>query len=144
MAFNDDYKPFFENFHKNFVSKISNRDLANFSEKNVKFLLLSILFQNYLFLPISEPENSEGYIDIYLQRRSNLYPGIKMDWVWEIKYIKQSDSDDEKLIAEKKAEAIAQLQRYKSSNFFKDRTDVRYLAVVFVGKNDYFIEEVIS
>jgi hypothetical protein len=99
------------------------------------------LFQTTLYLPISEPENSEGYLDIYLQRRNNLYPGIKIEWVLEMKYIKQSDSENEKLIAEKKTEAIAQLQAYKNSNLLKDRSDVRYLAVVFVGKKNYYIKE---
>ena len=54
MAFEENYNPFFENFHKNFVSQISNRDLSDFSEKNIKFLLLSILFQNNIYLPISD------------------------------------------------------------------------------------------
>ena len=35
-----------------------------------------------------------------------------------------------------------QLQRYKSSSFFKDKTDVRFLSVVFIGKKDYSIEEI--
>ena len=141
MAFDNDYKPFFETFHKNFVSQISNRDLENFSEKNIKFLLLSILFQNNIYLPISETENSTGYSDIYLQRR-NLYPLVQIDWVWEIKYIKEKDSRKKAFIERKKTEAIKQLQRYKTSNLFKDRKDVRYLAVVFVGKKDYFIDEI--
>jgi hypothetical protein len=141
LAFDGDYKPFFETFHKNFVSRISFRDLQNFSEKNVKFLLLSILFQNNLYLPKSEPENSEGYVDIYLQRR-NLYPVLPIDWVLEIKYIKQGDAEKQSLVELKKTEAIEQLQRYKNSDSFKNRTDVRYLAVIFIGKTDYFIEEI--
>jgi len=142
MAFDNDYEPFFENFRKNFVSMISNRDLLRFSEKNIKFLLLSIFFQTNLYLPISEPENTGGYTDIYLQRRNNLYPGIKTDWILEIKYIKQSDSDNGNLIESKKNEAIEQLKRYKRSVHFIDRTDIRYLAVVFLGKKGAFIEEV--
>jgi len=142
MAFDGDYRPFFENFHQNFVSRISNRDLQKFSEKNVKFLLLSIFFQTNLYLPISEAENPAGYADMYLQRRSSLYPKIISDWVVELKYIKQADADNEKLLEEKKGEAFEQLQRYKSSSFFRERTDVRYIAVVFTGKKDYFIEEV--
>jgi hypothetical protein len=141
MAFNGDYNPFFETFHKKFVSKISVQDLQKFSEKNVKFLLLSILFQNNLYLPISEQENSNGYTDIYLQRRT-LYKVLPIDWVWEIKYIKQSDAKKPSLIEEKKTEAREQLQRYKNSNRFENRTDIRYLAVVFVGKKNYFVEEV--
>ena len=142
IAFDNDYKPFFDTFQKNFISQISNLDLEHFSEKNVKFLLLSILFQNSYYLPISELENSKGYTDIYLQRRNYLYPNIKIDWVWELKYIKHSESKDTELIAEKQAEAIEQLQRYKSSNLFKDRTDVRYLMIIFVGKNNYISQEI--
>jgi hypothetical protein len=142
MAFDGEYESFFENFKKNFVSQISNIDLENFSEKNVKFLLLSILFQNILYIPISELENSQVYSDIYLQRRSFLYPGIKTDWIWELKYIKEKQADDTFLFESKKSQAIEQLQRYKTSNLFKDRKDVRYLAVVFIGKKKYWIEEV--
>jgi hypothetical protein len=43
---------------------------------------------------------------------------------------------------EKMRDAIGQLNRYKTSNLFKDRTDVRYLAVVFFGKKKYWSEEV--
>jgi len=142
LAFDDDYKPFFASFFENFISQISNRDLIDFSEKNVKFLLLSILFQGRYYLPVSEPENSEGYVDIYLQRKNYLYPKITTDWVWEIKYVKQSDANNQNQIEIKKNEAIEQIKRYKRSNMFKERTDVRYLAVVFIGKKDYWIEEI--
>ena len=141
MAIYDDYMPFFASFHKNFISQISNQDLENFSEKNIKFFLLSILFQTSYYLPISELENSKGYSDIYMQARKYLYPKIKNDWVIELKYIKQSKSKIKKLIETKKQEAIEQLKRYKTSNMFKDRTDVRYLAVVFIGKKNYWISE---
>ena len=143
MAYSNDYQPFFESFQRNFLSQISNRDLENFSEKNIKFLLLSILFHTNYYLPISELENSEGYTDIYLQRRNYLYPKILIDWIWEIKYVKQKEAENQNLIETKKTEALAQLQRYKNSNLFKDRTDVRYLAVVFIGKKKYWIEEVV-
>jgi hypothetical protein len=143
MALDGEYNSFFENFHKDFVSQLSNRDLSQLSEKNIKFLLLSILFQSDVFLPISEPENSEGYIDVYLNRRNDIYPKTLFDWVFEMKYIKEKEKENTSLIAEKKKEDIAQLHRYKSSNLFKDRTDVRYLAVVFIGKKKYWIEELI-
>jgi len=142
LAFDNDYEPFFAGFLKNFVSQISNRDLMDFSEKNVKFLLLSILFQNSYYLPVSEPENSEGYVDIYLQRRRYLFPKITTDWVWEIKYVKQTDAEKRHVITKAKKEAKEQLKRYKMSNLFKDRNDVRYLAVCFIGKKKYWIEEI--
>jgi hypothetical protein len=141
MAFDGNYNLFFDDFMKNFVSQLSNRDMEHFSEKNIKLLLLSVLFQTNLYLPISETENSKGYTDIYLKRRDYLYPGIKIDWVWELKYVKQADANDNDIIDAKKNEALTQLQRYKTSNLFKDRKDVRYLMIVFVGKNNCIVEE---
>ena len=141
LAYENNYEPFFEYFNKRIVSYLSNRDLLNTVEKDIKFLLLPMFFASNYYFPISEMENSAGYTDIYL-KRSHLHPTTISEWVWEVKYIKQSDSENEKLIEEKKKEAITQLQRYKNSNLFKERTDIRYLAVVFVGKKGYFVEEV--
>jgi hypothetical protein len=61
--------------------------------------------------------------------------------LWEIKYIKQEDVENENLIEEKKTEARTQIQRYKSSNRFEKKTDIRYLTIIFVGKRNYYIEE---
>jgi hypothetical protein len=143
LAYENDYQPFFKYFSERIVNYLSNRDLLNTVEKDVKFLLLPLFFESKYYLPFSELENSEGYTDIYLHR-SHLHPGAISEWVWEIKYVKQSDSDNEKLIETKKTEAITQLQRYKISNLFKDRNDVRYLAVVFIGKKKYWFEEIIT
>jgi len=140
LAYDNDVKPFLKYFQENILANLSNRDMQNFSEKNIKILLLGILFQSNLYLPISELENSEGYCDIYLQKRT-IYP-VNYEWVWELKYIKTADAEKQALIAEKQQESITQLKRYKNSTFFKDRTDVRYLSVVFVGKKDCLIEEV--
>jgi hypothetical protein len=141
MAFQDNYEKFFKDFHDNFVSNLSNIDLEHLSEKNIKFLLLSIFLQTYYYLPISETENSKGYTDIYLQRRNYIYPKITTDWVLELKYVKQADAKKKKVIEAKKTEAKEQLQRYKTSNLFKDRTDVRYLMIIFIGKNKYEVIE---
>jgi hypothetical protein len=145
MAFDNDYEKFFKDFHNNFVSYLSNIDLEHLSEKNIKFLLLSVFIQTKYYLPISETENSKGYTDVYLQRRNYLYPEITTDWVLELKYVKQSEADSkdsQNIIETKKKEALEQLQRYKTSNLFKDRTDVRYLMIIFIGKKNYLIEEI--
>ena len=141
LAYENDYQPFFKYFSERIVHYLSNRDLLNTVEKDIKFLLLPLFFESRYYLPISEFENSEGYTDIYLQR-SHLHPGAISEWIWEIKYVKQSDSENENLIEAQKTEAIAQLKRYKNSNLFKDKTDVRYLCIVFIGKKDYRIEEI--
>ena len=141
FAIHEKPEAFIKFIHQYYVSRFSNRDFQRFDEKYIKAVILTLMFQGSYYLPISELENSEGYSDIYLQRR-NLYTNVKTDWVWEIKYVKETNAKKATLIEEKKSKAIEQLQRYKTSNLFKDRNDVRYLAVVFIGKKKYWIEEV--
>jgi hypothetical protein len=57
------------------------------SEKYIKIILLSGLFQSKLYLPITEMEITKGYTDIWL-KRSHLFPEIPYEWVWELKYVK--------------------------------------------------------
>jgi hypothetical protein len=147
LAYDDDYEPFFEYFSKNIVHYLSNRDLQEIVEKDMKFLLLPIFFTSNYYLPISELENSEGYTDIYLMR-GHIHPNSKSEWIFELKYIQQKEPKKDTAIKKTtaiknaKAKAKEQLLRYKTSNLFKDRTDVRYLSIVFVGKKDYEIEEI--
>jgi len=143
LAYENNYEPFFEYFSKYIVSYLSNRDLLGTVEKDIKFLLLPIFFTSNYYFPVSELENSEGYTDIYL-KRSHIHPTSISEWIWEIKYIKQKDAKKKNLIETAKNKAKEQLLRYKDSNLFKDRTDVRYLSIVFIGKKDYIIEELIN
>jgi hypothetical protein len=85
-------------------------------------------------------ENSSGYTDIYL-KRGHLHPDSLFEWVWELKYIKQKDADANAIDSAHK-NSKAQLLTYKTSNLFKDRIDVRFLSVVFVGKREYYVEEI--
>jgi phenolic acid decarboxylase len=105
--------------------------------------MLTLLFQSNFYLPVSEQENNKGYSDIYLQRRSELYPKITTDWIFELKYVKEEDADNENLIQKQFEKAKRQLLDYKSAVRYKDRKDIRYVAIVFVGKNSFLMEEVI-
>ncbi|MDR2286162.1 MAG: PD-(D/E)XK nuclease domain-containing protein, partial [Prevotellaceae bacterium] len=86
---------FIEYVSRNISSRLSNRDLRNFDEKYIKIILLNNLFQSNLYITITELEIEQGYVDIYMQR-SHLLPNIPYEWVWEIKYVKKEDADDEK------------------------------------------------
>ena len=143
LAYDNDYKPFLDYFSKYIVNYLSNRDLQGTVEKDIKFLLLPIFFHSNYYFPFSEVENSGGYTDIYL-KRGHLHPGSVSEWVWELKYVKQSDAKKKSVIAAKKKEAVEQLHAYKASNLFKERTDVRFVAIVFAGKSGYVVEEVIN
>jgi hypothetical protein len=71
-------------------------------------------------------------------------PNIPYEWVWEIKYVKKEDADNEKrnILNEKRKEARVQLKKYRNSTMFASRNDVRYLSVIFIGKDKYEIEEI--
>jgi hypothetical protein len=139
----DDGKPapFLDYMSQHIFSCFSNRDLQDFSEKYIKVMILSILFQNGMFTPISEMEVSTGYTDIWL-KRSHLFPDIPYEWVWELKYIKKSDEANAALLDAARTSAREQLTKYHASHLFADRNDVRYLSLIFIGKDKYEMEEI--
>jgi hypothetical protein len=128
---------FLDYMSENIISRLSNRDLENFDEKYLKIILLNNLFQSRLYVPITEMEVSTGYTDIWL-KRSPLLPEIPYEWVWEIKYVKKSNA---KVVEEKRKESIAQLEKYRNSHLFAECTDVRYLSIIFIGKDKYEMKE---
>jgi hypothetical protein len=132
---------FFDFIKDNILSRLSNRDFIGFGEKDLKILILGILFQTSYYLPVSEHENSGGYTDIYL-KRGNRYDNIVFEWVWEIKYIPERDIRKKAIITQKKKDALEQLRRYKASAEFAGRADVRYLSVIFYGGKRYETVEV--
>jgi hypothetical protein len=139
LAYRGNPRLFIECVVKNIFSRLSNRDLMNFDEKYIKIILLNSLFQSKLYVTITELEVSRGYTDIYMQR-SHLLPDIPYEWVWEIKYIGKKGATGSALRAKRK-EARAQLEKYRCSPMFAGRTDVRYLSLIFIGKDKYEIEE---
>jgi hypothetical protein len=142
LAYRGNPEPFFDNISKNVFSRLSYRDLQNFDEKYIKIMLLNSLYQSNLYLVITELEVSQGYVDLYIQR-SPFLSDIPYEWVWEVKYVKQEDVKGKKsaILKEKREQAHTQLQKYRSSYLFAGRTDVRYLSIIFIGKDKYEIKE---
>jgi hypothetical protein len=137
LAFNANPIPFFEYVSNNIFSKFSNRDLIHYDEKYIKTIILCCSLQNNAYVPLSEVEVNTGYIDVFLHRGPQSH--AKYEWVWEIKYVKDKDANT---IPDKKQEAVKQLLKYKQTDLFKNKNDVKYAAVVFVGKDKYEIQEV--
>ncbi|MDR3308926.1 MAG: AAA family ATPase [Tannerella sp.] len=141
FAVNGKAQQFIEYISTAFVRNLSVRDLRQFDEKYLKIILLTNLFYGKYFIPISEMEVSEGVTDIYLMR-SGIYRNMPYEWVWEIKYVKQTDANKPAVIEAKKQKSREQLAKYRSSYLFRDRTDVRYLSVIYIGKRKVEIEEI--
>jgi len=81
-------------------------------------MLLACLFQSLVYIPVSEIETNNGYIDIYL-RRSPLLPEVKYEWIFELKYFKTGEtlSDNDRNNAKK------QLLNHTDSAIMKDSKD---------------------
>jgi hypothetical protein len=142
LAFKGDAKPYIDYVSENIICRLSNRDLQHFDEKYVKIMLLNSLYLSNLYLVITEYEVDNGYVDIYMQR-SHYFPNVPYEWVWEVKYIKKEEADTKKnILQEKRNEARTQLEKYRKSSFFAKRTDVRYLSLIFIGKDAFEMEEV--
>jgi len=138
MAFDGDFKSYLDFFTENFLKRLSNRDLMNFDEKYIKVMLLSTLFTSRFYLPVSESENINGYTDIYLQKSLSVQ-NLKFEYVFEIKYLKSGASKKEK--DAKLTEALEQLDKYKKDVRFANRSDIKFVAIVFEGKGDYEAKE---
>jgi len=144
LAYENNPRPFLDYISKNIVTRLSYRDFENFDEKYLKIIILNNLFYGNNYIPISETELTYGYSDVYLQRKKGILPDTATEWIWEIKYVKKADENNNSVIESKRASARKQLEKYRMSHAFKDRTDVRYLIVMFIGKDKFEIEEYLT
>jgi hypothetical protein len=138
LAYRGNPQPFIDYISQSVFNKFSNRDLIQFNEKYIKAVLLCALLLAKIYVPNSEYEVENGYIDIFLQRKPDL-PDIKYEWVWEVKYVKVEDEDKLPIV---KNQAVKQLQKYKQATIFHNRTDLKFAALLFIGKDKYEIQEV--
>jgi hypothetical protein len=83
-------------------------------------------------------EVEDGYMDIFLYR-NQLFPDIKYEWVWEIKYLKKENASE---LKSKQDKSIEQLEKYKRSARFENRTDVKFASITFIGKDMYEIIQI--
>lgn len=119
------------------MQQFSNRDLENFSEKNLKMIFMTLFTGTNAYFIKSEPETQSGYIDILIIR-TGLNPG-KDDFLLELKYIKKSDK--------KQFESIKQLGteqaiRYRNSLNETEGANFKSFVVLFYDKSEFELIEV--
>jgi hypothetical protein len=147
LAFRGELEPYIKYISENIFVRLSNRDLIKFDERYIKIMLLNGLFQSNLYFPTSERETQGGYVDMYLERNPARMT-VKYEWVWELKYLKESDvekaSDDTVAAAVSAAieEGRTQIARYQADPHFAGRADVKYAVLVFIGKKRYVLKEI--
>jgi hypothetical protein len=140
LATTGDVQQFIAYISENAFSKLSDHDLQNFDEKYIQILMLAYLFMGNIYIPMSEYEAVPGRADIFLQRNP-LYPEVRYEWVFEIKYCKTSAKENE--IVAKRNEGAEQLKQYLNSYRIKDRPNLKAALLVFTGKNKFEITEIL-
>ncbi|MFD3158736.1 AAA family ATPase (plasmid) [Haloimpatiens sp. FM7330] len=129
----------FVQYFKTFMSNISNRDLNRFDEKHIKIFLMS-LFMNNIYIPNSEYEVENGFIDILLTKNKAFEDSIKYEWLIELKYIKESERNKFEQV---KKEGINQIQRYSISEKLNKSFDMKHMKnvlIIVIGKKDIYVE----
>ena len=118
------------------LEKLSNRDLQNFTEKNIKMIFMTLLMGNNAYFVKSEYESNDGYADLLLIP-TKINPG-KDSFLLELKYLKKSSKEN---LETEKIKALEQVSRYKSE-LAAEGVLCKAFAIVFVGKSGFAVEEV--
>ena len=122
MAYDGDWRPFFEHITATLKRFASQRDLQK-GEAFVHGFTLSQTCLSNFYLPVSELDAGPrttingisvgGYADIYLQPMLGIYPDIEHSYLLELKYLPSNATDAE--VAAARFTAIEQLTRYGES-----------------------------
>ncbi len=129
LAREGDLAPLSKLVEEYLIALLSNRDLQNFVEKDLKIAFLMLVHAPRIYLVQSEVEADRGYVDVLLLRR----PGVPATWehALELKYLK--DRASEAAVAKAAGEAREQLGRYLEAEGLRDRPRLIPWVVVFRG-----------
>ena len=144
-----DLQPLVDFIEQRYLPVLSNRDYRWTNELLVKIAFLTLLFDDRLYMMVSETEVDHGYIDLSLIRRLDRRDVPALDLLLEFKYLSLKDlglTGEQvwelsrevlaalPLVKTKLAEAAEQAQRYGAA--LQSRyglTDLRLFAVVGIG-----------
>lgn len=117
--------------------KLSNRDLMNYREIDLKLLFVSILSMSPEYLLYSEFETDRIYTDLLVLRNSEY--NRKYQYLFEFKYIK--DASEEK-IEKAKEFGIKQLEEYLRTEKISGIDHLKAYLIIYSGKKHGRVFEV--
>ena len=129
MAYRGNFKPFFQYIADSIYTFSSQRDRQK-GEAFVHGFTLALTSQCRFYRPISELDNQNGYADVFLRPRCEIFTDMQHSYIIELKYLKSSASDAEVKAAVKKAEA--QVCRYAETVNVNDNIGHTTLHKVYV------------
>ena len=133
MAYDGDFKPFFQFIADSIHTYASQRDRQK-GEAFVHGYTLALTSQCRYYRPISELDNQGGYADVFLCPRHEVFTDMEHSYIIELKYLKSKATEAEVQAAVKKAEA--QVCRYADTLNVNERighTQLHKVIVVFRG-----------
>ena len=87
MAYRGDFKPFFQYIADSIYTFASQRDRQK-GEAFVHGYTLALTSQCRFYRPISELDNQNGYADIFLCPRYEIFPDMEHSYIIELNYLK--------------------------------------------------------
>ena len=142
MAFRGDFKPFFQYIADSIYTFASQRDRQK-GEAFVHGYTLALTSQCRFYRPVSELDNQNGYADVFLRPRCEVFTDMQHSYIIELKYLKSNASEAQVKAAVKQAEA--QVCRYAETVNVNDNignTTLHKIYVVYRGVEMVACEEV--
>ena len=142
MAYDGEFKPFFQFIADSIYTFASQRDRQK-GESFVHGYTLALTSLCCYYRPISELDNQNGYADIFLRPRCEIYKDMEHSYIIELKYLKSQATEAEVKAAAKQAEA--QLCRYADTVNVNDNighTTLHKVYVVYSGVEMVACDEV--
>ena len=144
MAYDGDFKPFFQYIADSIYTFASQRDRQK-GEAFVHGYTLALTSQCRFYRPISELDNQGGYADIFLRPRHEIFTDMEHSYIIELKYLNSHATDAEVDTATQQAEA--QVCRYADTVNVNDNighTLLHKVIVIYRGVEMVVCEEVSS
>ena len=142
MAYDGEFKPFFQFIADSIYTFASQRDRQK-GEAFVHGYTLALTSQCRFYRPISELDNQNGYADVFLRPRCEIFKDMEHSYIIELKYLKGSASELEVKAAINQAKA--QVCRYADTVNVNDNighTTLHKVYVVYRGVEMVECEEV--
>ena len=133
MAYDGEFKPFFQFIADSIYTFASQRDRQK-GESFVHGYTLALTCLCCYYRPISELDNQNGYADVFLRPRCEIFKDMEHSYIIELKYLKSNATEAEVKAAVRQAEA--QVCRYAETVNVNDNighTTLHKVYVVYSG-----------
>ena len=142
MAYRGDFKPFFQYIADSIYTYASQRDRQK-GEAFVHGYTLALTSQCSYYRPVSELDYQNGYADIFLCPRYEVFTDMEHSYIIELKYLKSQAKEAE--VAAAVNQAQAQVCRYAETLNVNDHighTTLHKVIVIYKGVVMVACEEV--